>query len=271
MKLLRSILSAATAGALLLPVMATAASAAPAPNDTAATATVVSSLPTTISQDTTGATTDATDAALNANCGAPFTNASVWFTYTAATDGGVVADMSASSYSGGFMVTEGDPAGGALVACGPTTVGFSTTAGQTYYVVAFSDTTTVGGQLEVTFDVAPPAPEVTFTLNPKGTAYKDGSAKLTGTYSCTNADDFFSDIEGTLTQRVGRVKISGFFFVNPLQCDGATHTWEAVVVSDTGLFRGGKGATVAFAYACGLFECSLGYTEQTVQLSTNKK
>src|SRR5690349_23394335 len=84
MKMLRSILSAATAGALLLPVMATAASAAPAPNDTAAAATVVSSLPTTISQDTTGATTDATDAALNANCGAPFTNASVWFKYTAA-------------------------------------------------------------------------------------------------------------------------------------------------------------------------------------------
>jgi hypothetical protein len=34
MNLLRSILSAATAGALLLPVMATAAAAAPAPNDT---------------------------------------------------------------------------------------------------------------------------------------------------------------------------------------------------------------------------------------------
>ena len=271
MKLLRSTLSAATAGLLLLPVMATAAAAAPAPNDTAATATVISSLPTAISQDTTGATTDATDAALNADCGAPFTNASVWFTYTAPADGGVVADMSASSYSGGFIVTEGDPSAGALVACGPTTVGFATTAGQTYYVVAFSDTATVGGQLEVTFDVAPPAPEVNLTVNPKGTAYKDGSAKLTGTYSCTNADDFASDIEGTLTQRVGRVKISGFFFVNPIQCDGATHTWEGIVVSDTGLFRGGKGATVAFGFACGVLECSLGYAEQTVQLSTNKK
>ena len=269
--MLRSILSAATAGALLLPVMATAASAAPAPNDTTATATVVSSLPTTISQDTTGATTDATDAALNANCGAPFTNASVWFTYTAATDGGVVADMSASSYSGGFMVTKGDPAGGVLVACGPTTVGFSTTAGQTYYVVAFSDTTTVGGQLEVTFDVAPPAPEVTFTLNPKGTAYKDGSAKLSGTYSCTNADDFFSDIEGTLTQRVGRVKINGDFFISPLQCDGQTHSWTALVTSTNGLFRGGKGASVTFVFACGPFDCSVGYAEQTVQLSSGGK
>lgn len=30
-------------------------------------------------------------------------------------------------------------------------------------------------------------------MDPRGTAYKDGSARLTGTYSCTNADDFYSD------------------------------------------------------------------------------
>lgn len=273
MKLLRSTLSAATAGLLLLPVMATAASAAPVPNDTAATATAVTSLPTTITEDTTGATTDAQDAALNANCGAPATNASVWFKYTAPTDGGVVADMSASSYSGGFFVTEGAPAsnGSNLIACGPTTVGFGTVAGQTYYVAAFSDTAANGGQLVVTFDVAPPPPETTVTVDPKGTAYKDGSAKLTGTYSCTNAQDFSSDIEGTLTQRVGRVKITGDFFLNPLQCDGAVHPWEAVAFSNNGLFRGGKSATVAFSFACGIFECAVGYTEQTVQLNTSKK
>jgi hypothetical protein len=271
MRLLRTTLSAATAGLLLLPAMATAASAAPAPNDTPATATVITNLPTTISEDTTGATTDATDAALNANCGAPATNASVWFKYTAPADGGVVVDMSASSYSGGFIVTQGDPAAGSFVTCGPTTVGFSTAAGQTYYVVAFSDTATQGGQLQVKFDVAPPAPDVSVTVDPKGTAFKDGSAKLTGSYSCANADGFASDVEGNLTQRVGRVKINGFFFVNPLVCDGITHTWEAIVFSDNGLFRGGKGASVAFGFACGPLECSLGYAEQTVQLNTSKK
>ena len=270
MKLLRSTLSAVAAG-LLLPMMATAASAAPAPNDTAANATVITSLPTTVSQDTTEATTDALDAALNANCGAPFTNASVWFSYTDTDGGGVLADMSASSYAGGFMVTEGDPALGNLVACGPTTVALVTSPGQTYYVVAFSDTTTNGGQLEVTFDVAPPAPEATVTVDPKGTAYKDGSAKLTGTYSCANADDFFSDVDGTLTQRVGRMKIVGFFFVTPLDCDGAVHPWEAIVTSDNGLFRGGKGVAVAFTFACGQLDCAIGYAEQAVQLSTNKK
>ena len=273
MKLLRSTLFAAGAGLLVLPLMVTAASAAPATNDTPAAATAVTALPITINQDTTGATTDAQDAALNANCGAPATNASVWFKYTAPTDGGVIADMSASSYSGGFFVTEGTPAGDGsnLLTCGPTTVGFGTVAGQTYYVAAFSDTATNGGQLVATFDVAPPPPETTITVDPKGSAYKDGSAKLTGTYSCTNADDFFSDIEGTLTQRVGRVKITGDFFVNPLQCDGAVHRWEAVAFSNNGLFRGGKSATVAFSFACGIFDCAVGYAEQTVKLNTSKK
>ena len=271
MSILRSTLTAAAAALLLVPALATSASAAPDPNDTPAGATVVTALPSSFSQDTTGATTDALDASLNAGCGAPFTNASVWFSYTDPDGGGVLADMSASSYSGGFIVTEGDPSQGNLVACGPTTVGFTTSPGTTYYVMAFSDTATVGGQLEVTFDVAPPAPEATITVDPQAVAYKDGSAKLTGTYSCANADDFSSDIDGTLTQRVGRVKITGFFFLSPLQCDGATHTWEAIATSDNGLFRGGKGATVAFAWACGVFECSIGYTEQAVKLNTSKK
>ncbi|MEO5609856.1 MAG: hypothetical protein ABIQ61_09020 [Ornithinibacter sp.] len=270
MKLFRSLVLASTV-ALLVPLTAVAASAAPAPNDTADSATVITDLPSTISQDTSEATTDALDASLNALCGAPFTNASVWFSYTAAGAGGVLADMSASSYVGGFLVTEGDPNDGALVACGPTTVGFATQAGTTYYIAAFSDTAVNGGDLEVTFDVAPPAPEASITVDPRGTAYKDGSARLTGTYSCTDADEFGSDIEGTLTQTVGRVKINGFFFVNPLACDGTTQTWEGIVSSDNGLFRGGKGATVAFAFVCGAFECSLGYAEQTVQLSGGRK
>ncbi|HET8769300.1 MAG TPA: DUF6299 family protein [Pedococcus sp.] len=270
MRLYRSILSAAVA-LVLVPGFATVAQAAPPTNDTVPGATVLTALPTTIRQDTTQATTDATDAALNAGCGAPFTNASVWFRYTAPGDGGVVADMSASDYTGGFMVTEGDPSLGALVACGPEAVAFATTAGQTYYVAAFSDTSTNGGNLVVTFDQAPPPPEISVTVDPRGSAYKDGSARIGGTYSCTNADDFFSDIEGTLTQRVGRVKITGQFFVNPIQCDGTTHRWDGLVVSDNGLFRGGKSASVALGFACGSYECSLGYTEATVQLAANKK
>lgn len=270
MSLLRPAASAAAA-LLLLPLLATGAAAAVPSNDTAAGATVIAALPTTVTQDTSEATTDALDASLNAMCGAPATNASVWFTYTDPDGGGVVADMSASSYTGGFMVTEGPPADGNLVACGPTTVGFGTSPGQTYYVVAFSDTAVNGGTLVATFDEAPPPPTATVTVDPTGTAAKDGSAQLTGTYSCTDAVGDFSDVEGTMTQRVGRLKVTGYFFVSPLECDGATHPWQAVVFSDNGLFRGGKAASVAFAFACGQLECSIGYAEQTVQLSSKRR
>jgi hypothetical protein len=67
------------------------------------------------------------------------------------------------------------------------------------------------------------------------------------------------------------VKISGFFFVEPLNCDGSLQRWEAIVTSENGLFRGGKSANVTFAFACGLFDCAVGYTEQTVQLNSSRK
>ena len=264
---LRALLSTAV-GAALVPGVAVAAYAATPANDTAAGATVITSLPTTITQDTTAATTDSLDASLNADCGAPATNASVWFQYTDTTGNGFVATMGSSDYTGGFMVTEGDPSQGNLVACGPTTVGVRTTPGQTYYVVAFSDTAVNGGHLEVTFDKAPPMPDLSVTADPKGLAYKDGSAQVSGTYTCTNADGWNSEIDGTLTQRVGRVKIVGYFFVYPLQCDGASHAWSALVTSDNGLFRGGKAASVSFGYACGVLDCAEGYAEQAVQLNS---
>lgn len=272
MKLLsRAALSAATALALIPTVAVSAAHAATPSNDTVSGATEISSLPTTITEDTTQATTDSLDATLNNDCGAPATNASVWFKYTDVDGAGFLATMENSDYSGGFIVTEGDPSSGNLVACGPTTVGVQTTPGETYYVLAFSDTGLNGGNLEVTFDKAPPMPELSVSADPRGVTYKDGSAQLTGTYSCTNADGWNSEIDGTLTQRVGRVKITGDFFVYPLECDGAAHAWSAQVFSYNGLFRGGKAASVTFGFACGVFDCSEGYAEQTVQLSSRAR
>lgn len=265
--LLRAVLSM-IAGVVLVSGFSVAAYAAPPSNDTAGGATVITSLPTTISEDTTQATTDALDATLNANCGAPATNASVWFTYTDTTGAGFVASMANSDYSGGFMVTQGDPSLGNLVACGATTVGVRTTPGETYYVVAFSDTAVNGGRLEVTFDQAPPPPELALTADAKGVAYKDGSAQVSGTYTCTNADGWNSEIDGSLTQRVGRVKVVGYFYVYPLQCDGTAQPWTAVVTSDNGLFRGGKAASVTAGYACGMLDCADAYTERTVQLNS---
>jgi hypothetical protein len=266
------LLVALAAAALLAPLGATTASAAPT-NDTVAGATAITSLPKTITQDTTRATTDSVDAQLNELCGAPATNGSVWFTYTDTTGTGLLVDLSESSFSAGVAIVAGDPtAGGELLACAPGAAAARSDVGTTYYVMAFSDTPGVkGGDLVARFEALPPAPEVTLTVSPRATAYRDGSAHLSGTYSCINADGYQSDIEGELVQQVGRVKISGMFFVYPLECDGAVHPWDAIVTSQNGLFAGGKAANVSVAFACGLVECSAAFVEQRVQVSRNGK
>ena len=102
------LLVALAAAALLAPLGATTASAAPT-NDTVAGATAITSLPKTITQDTTRATTDSVDAQLNELCGAPATNGSVWFTYTDTTGTGLLVDLSESSFSAGVAIVAGDP------------------------------------------------------------------------------------------------------------------------------------------------------------------
>ena len=69
--------------------------------------------------DTTQATTDGDDAQLNASCGAPATDASVWYAFTAASDIGVVVDVSQSNYSAGVLVGVGSQGNLQTVACGP--------------------------------------------------------------------------------------------------------------------------------------------------------
>lgn len=261
-------LAAALFSALLVvPFGASPAFAAVPTNDTLAGATAVTSLPTTITEDTSEATTDALDATLNADCGAPFTNASVWFTYTDPTGSGFLVDMSASSYTGGFIVTAGEPTPANMVACGPEEVAARGAAGTTYYILAFSDTATNGGTLTVTFSELPPPPTAALTVGPRGVAYKDGSATIFGTYTCTNADGYSADVEGTLTQQVGRLKINGYFFVSPLQCDGSPHAWAATVVPDNGLFAGGRTTNVSMVFACGLFDCAIASTDATIRLT----
>src|SRR5215207_3139128 len=102
---------AASVALALTTVVLTAAPALAAPpsNDTYAGRTVVGSVPFTQTLDTTDATTDADDAELNAQCGAPVTDASVWYQFTAEADGAMVVDVSESSFSAGVIVATGSP------------------------------------------------------------------------------------------------------------------------------------------------------------------
>jgi hypothetical protein len=118
---------------------------------------------------------------LNVACGAPATNASVWFVYTAPADGTVVVDVSQSDYSSGVIIATGTPANLTFQSCGPHNVANDVTAGQPLYIMAFSDQVgSNGGTLQITIDNAPPPPDVTVTVNPKGKVDHTGTATITG-------------------------------------------------------------------------------------------
>ena len=259
--------SIAIAVAMLF-VLVPVASAA-APNDTVAGAITVA-IGTTVTQDTTLAdTTDPVETALNDACGAPVVEHGVWFTIDG-TDQFVSFDLNDSDYAAGIMLFEGAPTTDSLVDCGPGRIVDFLASGVTYNVLVFGDgegPTTAGSMVLRVGEAAPP-PEVTLTVDPKGSVDKQGAALITGTASCTSTDGsgILFDIFGQVRQRVGRIFITGFFdtFLD-LPCDGTTIQWEAFVVADNGLFAGGKAATVAIATACTDF-CSEAFLEATVQL-----
>ncbi|HEX9872578.1 MAG TPA: hypothetical protein VGC99_29070 [Candidatus Tectomicrobia bacterium] len=218
--------------------------------------------------DTTEATTDSDDAQLNASCGAPATDASVWYVLQG-TDTTVVVDVSQSDYTAGVLVGEGSQGNLQTVSCGPGATAFFAAVGTTYYVLAIDDQFDGGGNgglLNISFNEIPPPPTVDINVNRFGTVNaRTGVATISGTYTCTNGD--FIDVFVDARQNVGRFFIfgSGFFF-DSSTCDEAPHSWSADVFPQNGKFAGGKAMTVTFGFACGQFECGGGFVEQRVQL-----
>jgi hypothetical protein len=267
MRTMIKLLSVVALALSALGVATPAALAAPPTNDTFPNAAPVAAGFSEV-LDTTEATTDSDDAQLNASCGAPATDASVWYVLPG-TDQGVVIDVSQSNYPAGVLVGTGTQGNLQTVACGPGTVGFFAVAGTTYYVLAIDDQSDGGGNgglLNISFNEAPPPPTVDIAVSRFGTMNaRTGVATISGTYTCTNGDSI--DMFVFARQNVGRFSIlgSGSFF-DFGTCDGAPHSWSADVFPENGKFAGGKTITVTFALACGPFECADGFVEQTVQL-----
>ena len=251
---------------IALGVSAPEALAAPPINDTFPNATpVTAGFSETI--DTTEATTDSDDFQLNQSCGAPATDASVWYTFEGS-DTTIVVDVSQSNYSAGVLVGVGSQGELQTVACGPGTVAFFAEAGTTYYVLAIDDQFDGegnGGLLTILFNEVA-APTLSITVNRFGRVNtRTGVATISGTYTCANGD--FINVFGEARQTIGRIAtiVGTFGFSDFGTCDGEPHNWSADVVPQSGQFRG-KTMTVTFAFACGPFECADGFVERTVQL-----
>lgn len=264
--------------ALVTPALAAAPS-----NDLYTGRTVISSLPFSDSVDTTQATTDANDTEANTNCGAPATDASVWYELTAAADETIVVDASASSYPVGVIVVTGGPGSFAFVACGfsfpgsaplPKATGgplfFPATGGQTYAILAFDpqfDGGGNGGTLGISLSVAPPPPTVSLTVDPTGHFNKvTGSATVTGTVTCTGVADNGTFIDVQLSQKVGRIATVNGFGESAFTCDNTTQRWSVEVFPFSGLFKGGQAASVTVAFACGVVECGSAEVDRSIKL-----
>jgi hypothetical protein len=253
-------------GTIIAATAIPAAAAAPV-NDTYADRVVLGT-PSSTTVDTSEATSDAIDAELNASCGAPATDASVWYEVTATTDRGMVIDVSGSSYSAGALVVTGEPGAWTLVGCAPGGFAWGTVAGATYTILVFddqSDGVGNGGTARINVDVIPPPPSLEITVNPRAQFTRAGEAIVSGTVTC-DGPAFNTWADTTLSQRIGRIFIRG---TNTFQmiCDGTAQPWSTTIFPYEGKFAGGKAASVTFGFVCGAFECGYDYTERTVQLS----
>jgi hypothetical protein len=263
-------------GLLLVGSLAWAApvlAAAPA-NDTYANREVIA-VGFTDTVDTTEATTDADDIDINTDCGAPATDASVWYSLTATADMGIVVDVSESTYSAGVAIASGSPGSFVLEACGPGASAWSAISGETYTILVFDDqedgSPAAGGTLQINVTEAPPPPELSLTVNPRGTFDSHtGGARISGTVTCTGEAEF-SFIDVLVRQKTGRLFIDGEGFIEGFTCDGTTQAWTADIIPFNGIFKGGRTVTVTFATACGVFQCGDGFDESIVNLSSGKK
>jgi hypothetical protein len=246
-----------------------ALAAGPPSNDKIAGATTITALPFSEEIDTTKASTDAEETTAGQPCrdfGAPAIEKAVWYKYTATSDVTLRVVTSTSSYTTGIAVYSGTPSASTFVTCAPGQITTSVAAGETVYLMIFGDQPgSAGGTLRISVQEAPPPPEVSLTVDPTGTFdSQSGSATISGTVTCTGVADF-SNVNGTLTQTVGRFTISGFFFA-PFTCDGTTQTWTATVTSQNGRFGGGQATVQATAFACNASGCGQDSVTQQVRL-----
>ena len=252
--------------------------AAPANDTQAGAVEIAQPLPFHYTEDTTEATVDSGESVAQSMClgfGAPAFEHAVWFhaTVPSGATQAITVDTSPSSYDTGIAVLRDD--GGTLtgIDCVPDTyVSPGVPPAGSYYLVVFGDgrTSPTSGTLDLTVDQAPAPPNVSMTIDGTGTATKQGGAWVSGTVTCSGGGNSAAvvEVDGNVTQRVGRLLISSSFFSGQsIPCDGATYPWRAFAPPTNGLFSGGKALTVTTSFGCNNFGCNSAYAQAIVKLN----
>jgi hypothetical protein len=238
---------------LLLGAPAAVLAAAPS-NNTYGGRTDIAAIPFNDTIDTTEATAGSNDVEINADCGAPATDASVWYSYTAPSDQDLLADVSQSDYSAGLIVAIGSPGSFQLLTCGPGSVAFPASSGETYTILAFDDQEDGignGGTLVFSLDILPPPPTIHINVDPVGALNKQtNEVTVTGTISCSSPAEI--QFYGEVKQRAGRQIIFGNLFGDDF-CNDVLSFSATTDQYSTGIFAGGKATVhmVAFAFPTG--------------------
>ena len=254
-------------------------------NDDIATPTVVDVLPYSDGpNDTTEATTGATDPT---GCVADTADRStVWYEFTPVSNERYAADTVGSDYDTTLYVGTANGSGGIdVIACNDdavdlqSVVAWDAEGGTTYLLMVGTccgdgvvGEAGGGGSLVFHLDLAPPPPTVDLTIDARGSFTKSGSAIIRGTIACSNVNEFTTEdttggmIQVQASQRVGRKIISGFGSGFDGPCTAEPTAWSVEVLGETGKFGGGSAQVDAFAIACGPIECTEASASRTVQL-----
>lgn len=201
--------------------------------------------------DTTEATTDADDEALNSYCDYSVFTASVWYTFTG-TGADVILETEGSSYYPVIIVATGSPGSLEPRRCGYGNTFWHAEAGTTYHLVIADtdDWAGGGGSLHVSLRHWVPR-TLSVDVNPTGTVDSAGTATVGGSYTCTGLRGIWMNL--WLEQSVGprgMVRVATEFGLYPAACDGKPHPWSKQISATGEKYAGGKAMVYLGAYGC---------------------
>lgn len=235
------------------PVAASDMSLAAAENDDFDGAVIITALPFTDSTNTSEALT-AVDDPYCAGQGP-----TVWYTFTAPSDGWYEANTFGSHYDTGLGAYTGTRGNLVEVACNDDTFGLQSqvviplAAGETVYFMVSAYGSGPGGNLVFSLNdgSSPPPPppppppfNVGFTVGDGSVDPVTGIALVGGTFTCSLWS--YVNIYGVLRQRIGRMIVEAPFWGN-FECNGST-PWEVQVRAQNALLVAGRVEIYAEAY-----------------------
>jgi hypothetical protein len=243
----------------------------PPPNDDFNNATVISQIPTTITEDVTHATTAFDD---------PFCFTAirtVWFSFTPTQNMFLEANTFGSNYDTTLSVYTGSRGALTQIACNDDSnqtfqsrVRFNAVAGVTYYFEVSAFNFITPANLVFNLLLGPPPLTLVPGVNQFGSVDPStGTATISGVVVCSK--QAFVNISGELKQNHGGTPVDGFFDTF-IPCDGPT-PWTATIQPaltlfhgrSANLFTGGQADVAATASA---FDFDNGVTvQQNLQVS----